>query len=71
MIKLKDIIPESHIITCERVTLYCYDICTNGTKFAMGYDGSYDAQGLLDGLTPETEQKVINQGYDLEDPIMK
>ena len=55
----------------ERVTLYCNDIFTNGTKFAMGYDGSYDAQGLLDGLTPETEQEVINQGYDLENPEMK
>ena len=53
----------------ERVTLYCYKIFTNGTKFAMGYDGSYNAQGLLDGLTPETEQEVINQGYDLNDPI--
>ena len=35
----------------------------------MGYDGSYNAQGLLDGLTPETEQEVINQGYDLNAPI--
>ena len=41
----------------------------NGTNFAMEYNGSYDAQGLLDGLTSETEEEVINQGYDLESPI--
>ena len=53
----------------ERSTLYAYLIFTNGTNFAMEYDGSYDAQGLLNGLTPETEQEVINQGYDLNAPI--
>ena len=53
----------------ERKTLYCYSVFTNGVNFAMEYDGSYDAKNLLDGLTPETEQEVINQGYDLNDPI--
>ena len=53
----------------ERKTLYGYLMFTNGTNFAMGYDGFYNAQGLLDGLTPETEQEVINQGYDLNNPI--
>ena len=53
----------------ERVTLYCYKIFTNGIYFAMGYDGSYNAQGLLDGLTPETEEQIINKGYDLNAPI--
>ena len=57
----------------ERFTIYCWGVYTNGIHFAMEYDDSskYKAQGLLDGLTPETEQEVINQGYDLEDPIMK
>jgi hypothetical protein len=55
----------------ERVTVYCYFIYTNGTDFALAYDGSYDAQGLLDGLTPETEQEVINQGYNLSNSIIK
>jgi len=52
----------------ERTTLYAYNIFSNGTNFTMAYDGSYDAQGLLNGLTPETEQEVINQGYDLDQP---
>lgn len=54
----------------KRTTLYCYQVFSNGENFAMGYDGSYDAQGLLDGLTPETEQEVINQGYNLENSII-
>ena len=53
----------------ERVTLYCYPVFGNGENFAMQYDGSYNAKDLLDGLTPETEQEVIDQGYDLEKPI--
>ena len=55
----------------ERVTLYCYEIFTNGIYFAMQYDYSskYKAQGLLDGLTPETEEQIINKGYDLNTPI--
>ena len=57
----------------ERVTLYCNEIFTNDISFALRYDNTrkYKAQGLLDGLTPETEQEVINQGYDLENPIIK
>ena len=53
----------------ERVTLYCYPVFSNGEDFAMEYNGSYDAKNLLDGLTPETEQEVIDQGYNLEKPI--
>jgi len=53
----------------ERSTLYAYSIYTNGSQYTMEYDGTYDAQGLLDGLTPLTEQEAINQGFDLYDPI--
>tara|TARA_R110002020_G_scaffold36503_5_gene109847 strand:- start:34540 stop:34794 length:255 start_codon:yes stop_codon:yes gene_type:complete len=53
----------------ERTTLYAYPIFTNDTDYAMAYDGSYDAQGLLDGLTPLTEQEAIDLGFDLENPI--
>jgi len=53
----------------ERVTLYCYSVFGNGEYFAMEYDGSYDAKDLLNGLIPETEKEVINQGYNLEKPI--
>jgi hypothetical protein len=53
----------------ERVTLYCYSVFGNGEYFAMEYDGSYNAKDLLNGLTPETEEEVIDQGYDLEKPI--
>lgn len=54
----------------ERTTLYGYLIYTNGTQYAMGYDGTFDAQELLDGLTPLTEQEAINQGFDLDNPII-
>ena len=54
----------------ERITLYAYNVFTNGTYFAMAYDGWCDAQGLLAGLTPETEEEIINKGYDLENPIV-
>ena len=53
----------------ERDTLYCYDVFTNDIYFAMEYNGAYNAQGLLDGLTPETEEQIINKGYDLNTPI--
>tara|TARA_R100000963_G_C4597813_1_gene72612 strand:- start:269 stop:526 length:258 start_codon:yes stop_codon:yes gene_type:complete len=55
----------------ERTTLFAWYVFTNGSKFAMEYDstGKFNAQGLLDGLTPETEQEVINQGYDLDTPV--
>lgn len=56
----------------ERVTIYAYPIFTNDTEseYVMGYDGTLDAQGLLDGLTPLTEQEAINQGFDLDNPII-
>jgi len=54
----------------ERVTLYCYVVCTNEISFAMEYDGSYNAQGLLDGLTPITEVEAIAEGYDIDAPIV-
>ncbi|MCK5616230.1 hypothetical protein KAR91_80955 [Candidatus Pacearchaeota archaeon] len=53
----------------ERTTLYAYPIFTNNTDYAMAYDGSFDARGLLDGLTPITEQQAIDQGYNLDNPI--
>lgn len=53
----------------ERSTIYAYCIYGNGIKFAMEYDGTYNAQGLLDGLIPETEQEVITQGYELDAPL--
>ena len=54
----------------ERFTLYAYSMFTNGSEFAMEYDGAFDSQGLLDGLTPLTEQEAINQGFDLDNPII-
>tara|TARA_Y100000114_G_C11735112_1_gene315710 strand:- start:256 stop:540 length:285 start_codon:yes stop_codon:yes gene_type:complete len=54
----------------ERVTLYCYPVFSNNEDFAMSYDGSYNAKGLLDGLTPITEEEAIEQGYNLDEPIM-
>lgn len=53
----------------ERTTLYAYGIFSNGTKFAMEYDGTYGSWNILNGMTPETEQEVITQGYDLKTPI--
>jgi len=55
----------------ERTTIYAYPIFTNDTesKYAMEYDGSLDDQGLLDGLTPLTEQEAIDQNFNLENPV--
>ena len=54
----------------ERTTLYCYPVFTNSEDFAMEYDGSYDADGLLDGLTPITEAEATAEGYNLEEPVI-
>ena len=53
----------------ERSTLYAYYVYGNGSKFAMEYDGSYGSWNILNGMTPETEQEVIDQGYDLDKPL--
>lgn len=53
----------------ERSTLYAYSMYTNDSQYTIEYDGSFDAQGLLDGLTPLTEQEAIDLGFDLENPI--
>ena len=44
-------------------TLYGYTILTNGSGFAMECTGFYNLHHLVDGLTPKTEQEVLNEGY--------